>query len=376
MVRVIKHFKRGNQLSKRALILSGIPWNTTIQRHHNIARLLYKLDYEVVFVEKIPSSIFTVRKLIGRIRNKLQGKKSPVSVNMSGIRVINQRFLNPMKGLYWLINKYLVRRLVEKIGPDFDVVINYLPVNTTYNILENINAELIIYDCVRDFENWGGYPRDINFIEKKLVSNSDMVLTDSYYLTNKIKNKYNASSVLQILPTVDEKLLDILRNGKLKSRINNVLYFGAVGSHIDIHILNSLAEEGYLIHIIGEVEHGIPLNNRIINHGFISDMEILAQMIVETADALIIPYRGNMDGVIPAKLMQCIATGLPIFINEFYDSNILSKYLYIYDDYNHLKELIEQFNFNKHQKVAKEMINFSKGNSSEHQFGKLKSIFQ
>lgn len=362
-------------MGKRALILSGIPWDTTIQRHHNMAKLLDELDYEVFFVERIPSSRFTVKKLIGRIGKKLQERKDHVLVNRGGIRVINQKFVNPMKGVYWLINRYQVRKMVEKIGEDFDVVINYLPVNTTYYILENIKAEVIIYDCVRDFENWGGYPKEINLIERKLVLESHMVLTDSYYLTNKIKNKYNASNILQILPTVDEKQLSILRNSKLNSKINNILFFGAVGSHIDIRILDNLAKDGYQVHIIGEIERGIFLDSRIVQHGFISDRELLAKKIVDYADAIIIPYKGNMDGVIPAKLMQCMATGLPIFINNFYDSEKLEKYLYVYRDYNDLKEMIREFNSNTHQNIANEMFNFSRMNTTESQFLQLKSLF-
>ncbi|AMQ07890.1 hypothetical protein [Sporosarcina psychrophila] len=361
-------------MRKRVLILAGIPWDTTIQRHHNFANLLNELDYEVFFVEKIPSSKFTVKKLVGRIRKKNRGKKDHLIVNRNNIRVINHFFLNPIRGIFWAINKYQVRKLVEKVGTDFEIVINYLPVNTTCNILENIKAKIIIYDCVRDFENWGGYPADVNVIEKKLVLSSSIILTDSYYLTDKIRNRYNEANVLQILPTVDEKQMSILKNSRLKNEINNILYFGAVGNHIDVHILNKLADDGYQVHIIGEIHQGIHLNNRIINHGFISDLELLAREIVNYADAIIIPYKGNMDGVIPAKLMQCIATGLPIFINKFYDSKMLNQYLYLYEDYKDLNRLIEQFDIERHKLFLKDMINFSRINSEECQYLKLKSV--
>lgn len=169
-------------MKKRALILSGIPWNTTIQRHHNLAFLLDKIGYEVIFVEKIPSSKFTVKKLIQRIiKNHRINENSP-NIDKDSITVINQRFINPLGGLFWIINKYRIKQLIKKTGKEFDVVFNYLPVNTTLYILEEIIGNVIIYDCVRDFENWGGYLSNINKMETKIISISDIILVDSYYL--------------------------------------------------------------------------------------------------------------------------------------------------------------------------------------------------
>jgi hypothetical protein len=366
--------RRGAFLRRRAMILSGIPWDTTIQRHHNIAKLLADSGYEVYFIEGIPSSRFTVKKLIERLCNKFRRRRDHVFVNRDNIIVIKRKFVNPMRGVYWMINKYQVKRLIKKTGEDFDVVINYLPVNTTYYFLKQLKTKFTIYDCVRDFENWGGYPNDINLIERELVLNSNLVLTDSYYLTNKIKNRHNALNVLQILPTVDEEQLNVLSNSKLKSKIINILYFGSVGSHIDIEILNSLAKDDYQIHIIGDILDGISLDSRIIRHGFISDKGLLAKRIIDCADAIIIPYKGNMDGVIPAKLMQCMATGLPIFINKFYDSVELGEYLYVYNNYSELINLIEEFNSIEHQKIAVEMFNLSKMNTTELKFLQLKTL--
>ena len=363
-------------LNKRVLILSGIPWNTTIQRHHNIAFLLERLNYDVFFVEKIPSSKFTIKKLVHRIISDHKKNEHSPCINKNNIRIISSQFLNPMKGVFWIVNKYQIKQLIKQVGKNFDVIINYLPVNTTYCVMESINAKITIYDCVRDFENWGGYPCNIQKIESKVISRSDFILVDSYYLNNKIKSRYPASSVIQILPTVSKQLIPILRNCKVSNKIRNILYFGAVGSHIDVDILNKLAEDGYNIHIIGEVYHSVKLSDRIINHGFISNLVELSEMIVEYANAIIIPYKGNMDGVIPAKLMQCIATGLPVYINRFYDSEILKQYLYIYEEYNDLKNMIEQYNLDKHIRIREEMIDFCSQNSEDNQFLKLCSILK
>ncbi len=281
------------------------------------------------------------------------------------------KFVNPMNGLFWLINKHKSNRLISNIGDEFDLVVNYLPVNTTYYIIDNLKAKKNIYDCVRDFENWGGYPKNINDIEGKIVWKSDIILTDSFYLTNKMKERYPYKEVLQVLPTISKEQEAIISNSKVKEKIVNILYFGTIGDHVDVEILNMLAEDGYQIHVIGEIYSGIKLNGKIIMHGFVNDSNLLAEMIVNYADAVIIPYRGNMNGVIPAKLMQCIATGLPIFISKFYDSVVMKKLLYVYDNYNDLKYLIENYNKENHLIIKNKMVEFNKNNSEEFQFGKL-----
>lgn len=361
-------------MKKRALILAGIPWNTTIQRHHNFAFFLESLGYEVFFIESIPSSKFTIKKLIERIKKVNLSKENKPKVNASKINIQSERFINPMAGIFWTINKFQVKKLVNTIGNEFDVVINYLPINTTNYILESIKSDNIIYDCVRDFENWGGYPKNISDYEKKVILKSNVVTTDSYYLTNKIKNRYKDKKCVQILPTIDEKQIAVLRKGKVKDKIKNILYFGTVGSHLDIDIFDQLIQDGYNIHIIGEIYPGLKLNEGVIHHGFVSDLEMLAKKIVEHADAIIIPYKGNMDGVIPAKLMQCIATGLPIFINRFYDSEVLEKYLYVYKNYTELEDKIKGYSKDKHNEIKKDMITFSVENREELQFEKLRLV--
>lgn len=363
-------------MEKRVLILSGIPWDATIQRHHHMAWFFKKMGYEVVFIEKIPSSKFTIKKLINRIIKIYDSKSNSVKVDKDTIKVINPKLVNPMGSLFKLINKYKINKLILEIGKEFDIVINYLPINTTYYLINNINSKIKIYDCVRDFENWGGYPKNISEFEREIILMSNLILTDSYYLTNKIKKKYNVLNVHQMLPTVSEKQLSIFRKCQLKDKIKDILYFGTVGSHVDVNILNNLITDGFNVHIIGEIEKGISLNEKIIYHGFISSIDLLAEYVVKYADAIIIPYKGNMDGVIPAKLMQCMATGLPIFINNFYDTNALRSYLYVYDTYEELLELISNYNLKNHKKIAEEMIKFSEQNITENQYNNLKSLIE
>ncbi len=74
-------------MNKRVLILSGIPWNTTFQRHHKISLFLNSLGYEVIFVEKIPSSKFSINKLFSRIAKKFEKVHSKPSIDNFNVKI-------------------------------------------------------------------------------------------------------------------------------------------------------------------------------------------------------------------------------------------------------------------------------------------------
>lgn len=357
-------------MKKKAVILSGIAWDTTFQRHHNIADYLNQLGYEVIFIESITSSKFEFKKLYRRIYSKFNKNKKKIKNPTNGIKVCNYRFINPMNGIFLKINKMKVNHLIDKIGEDVDIVINYLPINTTELIIKKLNYKKLIYDCVRDFSNWGGYSSDIESIEKRLVQKSDIILTDSYYLTDKIKNKYLSKNNVQLLPTVNRDLLEVLNKCKIKKEIKNIVYFGQLGDHIDIECLKKLSEQGYNIHIIGDISVKLDFSYKF--HGFFSDLIDLGERLTKFADAIIIPYVGNMDGVIPAKIMQSLATNLPVFISDFFDSRRLKEYLYVYKDIDNLIITLNNFDIINHMKKNNKTKAFVMDNLTENQFEKFK----
>ncbi len=353
---------------KKAVILSGISWNTTLQRHHIFSKYLKKMGYDVYFIESIPSSKFNISKLLYRVKAKFKKNKNKISNEKDGIKVINMKFINPHSGLFACYNNRKSKKLVKIVGTNVDLVINYLPINTTEFIIEKLSPKKNIYDCVRDFESWGGYSKNVKNIERRIVERSDDVFVDSYYLKEKLFKNYNCRKIKQFLPTVDEKNYEILSQCKLPEKIIRILYFGAVSSHVNIEILNKLSESGFEIHIVGEVDNNIKLNKDIINHGFMSDLNLLAKTIVENADAIIIPYKGNMNGVIPAKLMQSLSSGLPVFISDFYDSRVLSDYVYVFENMENLLSQIRSYSILTHDKISEKMKIFSAKNVKKNQF--------
>lgn len=349
---------------KKALVLSGIYWNSSIQRHHVISKILVELGYEVYFIEAIPSSVFSLKKLLMRLK-KLKKEKKEKKVDSNGVIIKNYSFLNPIL-LFKFYNIYKINKLRKEIGEEVDLVINYLPISTTLEIIKRIKFKKVIYDCVRDFEVWGGYPKNIMKLEDKVVKKSQFILVDSFYLNKKLISKYSNKKIVQILPTLDVKSYEILKKSSERKieKIKRIVYFGSIADHLDIELLNNLSKK-YEIHIIGEIYSTKILSNDIIIHEFQTNLIDLSNLIYSIADALIIPYLDRLDGVIPAKLMQCLATQLPIFINEFYDSLILQDYLYVYKNEENLCFQIENFEKLGYSQKKKKMKMLAKENLEE-----------
>lgn len=328
---------------RKILILSGISWSDTIQRHQRMAEYLSKNECEVIFLENIVSSKFSFKKALQKMRNILKKNKKLFSQDTK-VKIIKTFFLNP-HGLFKSYNHILVKKVLKNIGNEFDTIINYLPIDTTDYLINKSKYNILIYDCVRDFENWGGYHKSIKNQEKILLSNSNHILVDSFYLKEKLIAKVgNEEKITQIFPTITLEELNIYRryyNRELKT-IKSISYFGTVDNHIDIELLNKLSEE-YIINIIGKIDKNVKISKNIKIYEFTNNLGELARLLLKISDAIIIPYCKNMNGVIPAKLIQALSTGLPVYVSSFYDAEILKDKLYVYKDYKSLNDLILEF---------------------------------
>ncbi len=330
-------------MKKKALILSGITWNTTVQRHHAIARHLVKNGYEVHFVQGIISSAFNLKKFFHKLFGLLSKRSDAPRIPLDdGVTLIRSPFVNPQGGIFHAFNAFRLKKFLQIIDNEYDLVINYLPISTTNEVIKEIDYTTLIYDCVRDFSNWGGYPQNLPKIEHDLILNSDAVLVDSYYLYDKLSGRYPDVKIVQILPMLKEGQADIFKRGKPPKAIKNIAYIGQISSHIDLSVLEALVTvKQVTFHLFGS--SNLKLDFDFINHGFMTDPKELAREVLKHVDAIIIPYKGNMDGVIPAKLFECLATSLPVFVSDFYDARKLSRMLRVYTSTGELLSQIDAY---------------------------------
>ncbi len=350
---------------KKALILSGIYWNDPLQRHQQFAVYLQKNGYRVYFIEHIVSAAFSIKKLMSVLGKVSRDSTKSKNRTHSDINVLNMGFVPPGCRIFDFINKRKVNKLVGMVGKEFDLIINYLPISTTRLMIGQITYKKLIYDCVRNFEGWGGYPSDISMEENQLVTRCNKVFTDSYYLTDKMRGK-TKKPVVQFLPIASESWRRGCSFEKEIERIQNIAYFGTVDRHIDTTVFKALTEKGYKLHIWGKFS--AKMDFPYTYHGYLDDLEKLANAIKQVADAIVLPYQGTMDGVIPAKMMQCLQTRLPVYISRFYDSEQLEKYVYLYNSIEQICEQIAGYNLINHKEKVKRIGDFMKDLDDECQY--------
>lgn len=357
---------------KKALILSGVKWNSPWQRHHIIAKSLVDCNYQVDFVEGIVSSKLTKNKILSIIKKKYSKSigSNPTLKNLKIIKTLPAPRIALLEFLY-------KKNISKNILGEYDIIITYIPRKEIIDLLNEISYKKLVYDCVRDFENWKDVDPSILESEAVLIKKSDEIWCDSFWLEEKLSQK-TEKFINRIYPTIPKFLIDGIdkKNFKRKGKVKNILYFGTISEHVDISVFVYLASLGYEILFIGISD--IKLPDFIINLGYISDQKELLSRISEISDLIIIPYKGNMDGVVPSKLNLCLASGKPLVISNFFDSRkisnekLLKNSIYIYSDKSEIIEIIDRINnFNEFQKRISNVTEFLKYNAES----KFKDIF-
>lgn len=328
---------------KKALIVSGVSWNETWQRHQTNASILAEFGYEVDYINGVKTSALTFKNIISKIKSKFgfRNKKTCIVNNKldNNIKLIPSYFIPPTGKLSKLINCKIYNLLYKNklLSNNYDLVIYYVPIDSYKEI--NKISHYRIYDCVRAFKLWGGYHNSLYDNEHAICESADEIMCDSYYIKEKYLSNYN---VKQLIPYNEYKDNKVKRTNS--SIIKRICYFGSVSNHIDVELLNLLSEK-YQVNIWGKIDSKIDMSGNIKYHGYISDQSELFEDIKRNSDMILIPYKGNMDGVFPAKLIASFALNIPVFTSEYYDSIRMSDLLYVYTDKDDLLKKIDGFKY-------------------------------
>ncbi len=374
---------------KEVIILSSIEWKFQWQRHHIFATLFSKICKRVIFIESqakrnpeikdIPRIIERVIRFALKRSQRLaprKGSKLPKNLNIISPLVLPSTFK-----IYRKINKKIfIPLLAKKIlshGIKKPLVLNYLPTQTSLDLIKKLSPSLLIYDCVSNFPQFPGVPKDTETIEKKLIKIADLVFTDSKFLYEKIKKIRN--EVKRILPGVDFNHFHDADKGKVKQKIETLCFFGGIHERrIDFELLKDIASKSKLeIQMIGPVRSNIPpLPKNVIFKGEVSYHEL--PKYLKHSDCFILPYKVNEYtlGIIPAKLFECFATGKPViatplpsfyeFIDFIYIARSADEFLKI------IKNLLNLENQDKYEK-RKEL---ARNNSWEKRFEEMIEAIQ
>lgn len=299
--------------------VSTLDWYQTWQRHQSFATEFAKSGWKVFYLNNTGFARLKPADF-KRVIDRLKGQKrmrDGEGVPHEGIELLSPLVVPPGLPLYSLANE---RIFVPRLFAELEerglrrpfVVYSYLPGKFTLALVELLKPDKFIYDFVSNFFVHPRRPKDFLDTHRKLLEKADLLLTDSEKLAERLAPDYQAVRLLH--HGVSHHFFAETAPAPVKRTMKLLCYFGTIDREIiDFHLIRRLAEDGYEVHLIGPVKGEFPERHPGVRMTPQLAVGELASEI-RKAEVLLLPYRKTSfnEGVMPAKIFQCLATGKPV----------------------------------------------------------------
>lgn len=310
-----------NASKKKVIILSEIEWSFLKQRHQLLAEYLYLQDYEVHFIQKVPSRIPNpgilfnfIKKFIKLNRNIYRNSGQPKS---TFIRLHYSIFLPQTNNIFRFYNKYIASVYYARMARN-GIVYTFSP--STYEMVhkrKRYNYK-IVFDIVH---NWWEMPWSNPTSRRaatQLLKEADEVICDSMPLSEHLSSKYQREKINIVLPGVNNnwvnkcEFLSIVENKPHHPA--SIVFFGNLRENSDIQLIKSLALSGSRIDAYGNVTPDVRsmLDGLVGFTGPLPQDELMT--VVQRYDYTLLPYSNDSFSkwISPAKYFEVLALGKPI----------------------------------------------------------------
>lgn len=350
------------------VILSSIKWDFLWQRHQIIAE--YFANYtDVTYIEttglRNPNFIKSMERFV---RGMTYKQKKQKMTTLKAVKIHPPIVAPPTNPFYRSLNRtFFVPNLVEKIQSYSKkpiLFITYLPTTTTLYLIEKLKPTVSIYDCVLNFENFPGVPKDIHKTESALIKSVNLLIVDSTYLLG--KHKYKKNAIKQIPSAVDFDLFHKAYSGiEPKGKQLIATYFGGIDPYrIEWELIEHVLQVGITVQLIGPAPDGIPISHpNLIYRKPIPHQELPEAL--KDSDVLLLPYKVTefMKGTFPAKLYECFATGKPIVTTPLPELLHFNDLVEIAEEPMLFAEKVQSAILNDTQEKRERRITLAKNNS-------------
>jgi glycosyltransferase involved in cell wall biosynthesis len=260
-------------------------------------------------------------------------------------------------------------RSIKNQGIENPIIMNYLPTQTSIDLIEQLEPLLVVYDCVENFPKYPGVPKDTAEIENKIFGSADLVFTDSTFLFDKASQ--HREDVKRVLPGVDYGHFAKADSGVYRVPFESMCFFGGINDRrIDFDLLSSIAKNGdFTIDMIGPVDSKIPaFPSNVVFHGPVDYLKLPEHL--KSCDCFFFPYTVTdfTKGIIPAKLFECFATGKPVIttpLPAFFDYEEL---MYICKSWDEVIETVQNLEDLESAKKYQDRKELAKQSSWESRF--------
>ena len=267
------------------------------------------------------------------------------------------------------------------------IVVNFLPTDLNYRLINQIDPQLNIYYAANDFGTQPGTEKILTS-EIKTISKSDINFATSHQILDKI-TKYSKNTFFFPAAIEEKKYKNIKGNRpELFKKIRNPIigYLGNFTEVFDTDLMINLIKNSQDLSFlfIGDIKFYNDKFQDLRNFkncyftGEISND--LVPLYLKYVDIGVIPYFVNQftNGVYSSKLNEYLALGLPVISTKFREMNIINKdnknLIYLTEN-NHLdfKNKINLALSEKNQ-FKETRINYAFNNSWDKKFINITSI--
>jgi hypothetical protein len=308
-------------MRNKILIFSEIEWYFLKQRHQFLAEYLQNENYEVHFIQKVPSRVpeikvlinYIIKNILRLINKKTNGKKSePCTVKL------HHSILMPQTNkLFRVYNKYIAANYYAEMARN-GTIYTFSP--SIYEIVRKSKTHnfKVIFDIVH---NWWEMPWG-NQISRKastdLLKEANEVICDSKPLAEHLKLKYQISNIHIVLPGVNTNWIEDFtkdsRNAEAFVNNSGIVFFGNLRENSDIQLFKSLIQSGMSIDAYGNVTPEIrsELDGMVEFKGPLIQDELITAL--QGYEYTLLPYANDSFSkwISPAKYFEVLALGKPI----------------------------------------------------------------
>lgn len=299
--------------------------NRTLQRWPTLNHLRIRLlaNHNQISEIELPSNIHTITPVVG-------------------IPVKEFRF----------INRLLLKRTIRSLHVHKPILISYLPTYNALDCIDLIKPELVVYVNEHNYSAMDVIP-DLLKSEKKLVESADLIFADSEFNVQRLEDISHGRTIHRSLPGVYFDLFNKAKCFKNRSNSKILFYFGLIAPYLDINMYNQLSQK-YDVIFMGKVSPGMKKNIsariKILNPVFNKTLPDH----LELADVFALFYKQDdyINGVIPAKIFECLATQKPVIVTGLQEMERFNHILYnIKNSYEVAQQVIE--NLDKTETIEK-----------------------
>ena len=325
----------------KVVILSEVDWDYLWQRHHVWATLYAEQGLPTFYINKQGMRMPKWHEWGYVLKRILQKPNVPTS---SPVKIRSPLFFPGNSLVSRLLNRFFfVPRFVKELRNEADLLLHvYQPTALTQMLIEELPGAQVLYDCVQNFADHPTASTATRRIEKWLIARADLMITDSDFLYE--LHKPVKKDLIQVPPGVDFDAFRSCYRGDEKSSHPRFVYYGNIRSDLDFTLINGIAERGYSVTLVGKTHPDILL--RISPRVKLVPQKTYAELpaFLKMYDILLLPYAVNSftQGIIPAKMYECLAMGKPILATRFGNLKKFETMLHFIDHAEEIEGVLEQ----------------------------------